>query len=139
MLVLDTPVLAALMQNQPDQRVVGWLDAQAPASVWTTTLTVAEVEASLAQVGDVAERGRLQGAFAAVLSDDLSGRVLAFDRAAASASAALAARERSTGRQLSTRDALIAGMVLARRGTLATREPERFTRMGVKALNPWRA
>ena len=139
MLVLDTSVLAALMQSEPDPRLVGWLDAQPPASVWTTTLTVAEVEAGFDRVADAEQRRRLAAAFAAVLADDLAGRVLAFDRSAATAAAVLTARERRAGRALATRDALVAGIVIARKGTLATGEAERFTRLGVKALDPWRA
>ena len=139
MLVLDTSVLAALMQSEPDPRLVGWLDAQPPASVWTTTLTVAEVEAGFDRVADAEQRRRLEEAFAAVLADDLAGRVLTFDRAAATAAAVLTARERRAGRALATRDALVAGIVMARKGTLATGEAERFTRLGVKALDPWRA
>lgn len=139
MLVLDTSVLAALMQSEADPRLVGWLDAQPPASVWTTTLTVAEVEAGFDRVADAEQRQRLAVAFAAVLADDLAGRVLAFDRAAATAAAVLTARERRAGRALATRDAFVAGIVIARKGTLATGEAERFTRLGVKALDPWRA
>ena len=33
MIVLDTNVLSALMQQQPDARVVAWLDRQAAESV----------------------------------------------------------------------------------------------------------
>ncbi len=139
MLVLDTSVLAALMQREPDPALIGWLDAQPHASVWTTTLTVAEVEASFAEVADAARRERLEAAFAAVLTDDLEGRVLVFDRAAAAAAAALTARERRAGRVLTTRDALVAGIVMARKGTLATGEAQRFTRLGVKTLDPWRS
>lgn len=139
MLVLDTPVLAALMQSEPDRAVVRWLDAQAPASIWTTTVTVAELEAGLAQVDDEARRARLEAAFAAVLSDDLGGRILAFDRPAAHEAAALAARERGAGRTLDTRDAWVAGIVLARKGTLATQGPRRFARLGIRTLDPWRA
>ncbi len=138
MLVLDTPVLAALMQSEPDAAVMRWLDAQAPASVWTTTVTVAELEAGLAQIDDDARRTRLEAAFAAVLSDDLGGRILAFDRPAAHEAAALSARERGAGRSLDTRDAWVAGIVLARRGTLATQAARRFARLGLRTLDPWR-
>jgi toxin FitB len=139
MLVLDTSVLAALMQSEPDPTLVRWLDAQPRTSVWTTTLTVAELEAHLAQVAERERRQRLQAAFDAVLADDLSGRVLAFDRAAATAAAGLSARERRAGRRLQTRDALIAGIVLARKATLATPDAERFERLGIRTLDPWHA
>jgi toxin FitB len=138
-IVLDTDVLAALMRRRPDAALVAWLDAQPSASVWTTTMTVAEVEAGLARLED-AGRGLMLGeAFAAVLSDDLAGRILAFDRVAATAAARLAAQERRAGRPLTTRDALVAGIVLARKARLATVATQHFERLGVPVVDPWQA
>lgn len=136
MLVLDTPVLAALMQSDSDERIVRWLDAQAPASVWTTTLTVAELLAGLEQLDDATLKARAQAAFGAVLSDDLGGRVLSFDQTAAQVAALVSADERRAGRTLETRDAFVAGIVIARRATLATLDTTRFARLGVRTVDP---
>jgi hypothetical protein len=44
MIVLDTNVLSALMQRQPDPVVVAWLDRQPSESVWITAITVFEIQ-----------------------------------------------------------------------------------------------
>ena len=40
MIILDTNVLSALMQQLPDPQVVVWLDQQPGESVWLTSITV---------------------------------------------------------------------------------------------------
>jgi len=38
MIILDTNVLSALMQQQPDPVVVNWLDAQAAEAIWISSI-----------------------------------------------------------------------------------------------------
>lgn len=42
MIVLDTNVLSALMQEQPEAVVIAWLDRQPAESIWTSSITVFE-------------------------------------------------------------------------------------------------
>jgi hypothetical protein len=48
MIVLDTHVLSALMQQQPDAQVVAWLDKQAAESIGISTVTLFEARYGLA-------------------------------------------------------------------------------------------
>lgn len=82
-------------------------------------------------------RRALESAFASVIEEDLGGRVLDFDRAAAAEAAQLATRRNSTGRTVDMRDTQIAGIALARRATLATRNVRRFDDPAVPVVNPW--
>ncbi len=43
MIIFDTNVLSALMQSQPDIRVVSWLDRQPSEAVWITTINLFEI------------------------------------------------------------------------------------------------
>ena len=43
MIVLDTNVLSAVLKSLPSGVVVGWLAAQDPRAVFTTTITQADV------------------------------------------------------------------------------------------------
>lgn len=47
MILLDTSVLSALMLRAPDPSVVTWLDAQPAESIWTTSITVFEIQTGL--------------------------------------------------------------------------------------------
>ncbi|HCS89118.1 MAG: PIN domain-containing protein [Thiohalocapsa sp. PB-PSB1] len=98
MVVLDTNVLSALMRDPPDDTVVTWLDGQPQESVWTTSITVFEVRFGLARMPSSRRRSNLEDAFEALIEDDLAGRVLSLDRAAADRAAQLAALREAAGR-----------------------------------------
>ena len=48
MIILDTNVLSALMQQQPDPVVVNWLDAQVAEAIWISSITLFEARYGLA-------------------------------------------------------------------------------------------
>lgn len=137
MTVLDTNVLSALMRTEPDPLVVGWLDRQPAESVWITSVTLFETRFGLALIAPGRRRKALETTFEQVLKEDLQNRVLDFDAFAAAEGAALAARRHKTGRPVDVRDTLIAGIVLARRATLATRNVKHFGDLDVPVVNPW--
>lgn len=137
MIILDTNVLSALMRDEPDAAVVTWLDAQPTESIWTTAITVFEVRTGLELLDPSRRRDRLESAFEQVLMVDLDERVLAFDTAAADAAGVLVAAAQRAGRSLEFRDSQIAGIALARRATLATRNVRHFKDLGARVVDPW--
>src|SRR5919108_3551234 len=126
MIILDTNVLSALMRAAPEMVVVDWLDRQSAESIWLTSITVFEAHLGIALL----PRGKRQRALAAALdrlvSEDLGNRVLDFDLNAALEAAALAATRQKAGRPVDMRDTQIAGIVLARRAILVTRNVKHF-------------
>lgn len=137
MILLDTNVLSALMLREPDPSVVTWLDAQPAESIWTTSITVFEIQTGLELLKTGRRRTRLEKAFEQLLSEELDGRVQSFDRAAALAAGTLAAARQRAGLSMEVRDVEIAGIALARRATLATRNIRHFTDLGVDLADPW--
>ena len=71
-----------------------------------------------------------------MLIEDLEGRVLDFDQGSAERAAALGA-ERQRARRVNFRDTQIAGIALARNGTLATRNTKHFADLSVPVINSW--
>jgi len=136
-ILLDTNVLSALMQNEPDPKVIGWLDAQPPESIWTTSVTVFEVRLGLEILAAGRRRRRLEETFAKVVEEDLENRIAPFDEPAAEAAASFAAERRSAGRPVEIRDVQIAGIAQARRATLATRNIRHFDGLGLQLVDPW--
>lgn len=137
MIILDTNVLSALMRTSPDPEVIAWLDEQSAESVWITSITEFESRMGLALLPSGRRRLALQASFERLLRDDLQGRVLAFDSDAAGESAVLAARRQRAGRPVDMRDTQIAGIALARRATLATRNVRHFDDLELAVVNPW--
>lgn len=139
MIVLDTNVLSALMRQAPDASVIAWLDRQPAESIWITSVTLFEARLGLALLPKGRRRQGLEAAFAHLLKDDLEERVLDFDSAAASEAASLAAERQKRGQPVDMRDTLIAGIALARRATLATRNVRHFRDLKVPVVDPWQA
>jgi len=139
MIILDTNVLSALMYTRPEAPVVAWLDRQPAESVWITTITLFEARLGLALLPTGRRRQTLEAAFARLLKEDLENRVLDFDSAAAAEAAALAAKRQKAGRPVDMRDTQIAGIALARRATLATRNVRHFGDLKIPIVDPWAA
>ncbi|HTR71052.1 MAG TPA: type II toxin-antitoxin system VapC family toxin [Mycobacteriales bacterium] len=137
MIILDTNVLSALMRDRPDAAVITWLDKQPAESIWTTAITVLEVRTGLELLRASRRRTQLESAFDELLRDDLDGRVLAFDTAAANAAGVAVAAAQRRGKSAEIRDYQIAGIALARRATLATRNGRHFEPLGVTVVDPW--
>ncbi len=137
MILLDTNVLSALMSATPDPVVIAWLDAHPPDDLWTTTITLFEVRFGLALLPVGSRRRVMEDAFEALISQDLGGRVAPFDRAAAESAAILAAQRRQAGRTVDFRDTQIAGIALARRASIATRNVRHFQDIDAPVIDPW--
>jgi len=139
MIILDTNVLSALMRTVPEAHVVAWLDRQPAESVWITSITLFEGYLGLALLPSGRRRRTLEAAFARLLQEDLENRVLDFDSAAATEAASLAAARQKNGRPVDLRDTQIAGIALARRATLATRNVRHFRDLRILIVDPWAA
>ena len=139
MIVLDTNVLSALMQRDFDAKAVAWLDGLPAESVWTTAITVFEVRFGIELLAAGRRRRRLEEAFVEALAEDFEGRILPFDQAAAEAAGSIAADRRRAGRTVEIRDMQIAGIVTARKATLATRNLQHFAELGLTLVDPWSA
>ncbi len=139
MIILDTNVLSALMRKVPEAAVVAWVDRQPAESVWITSITLFEARLGLALLPAGRRRQRLEAAFSQLLEEDLENRILDFDSAAAGEAACLAAERQKAGRPVDIRDTQIAGIALARRATLATRNLRHFADLKIPVVDPWTA
>lgn len=139
MIILDTNVLSALMQETPEASVIAWLDRQPAESVWITSITLFESRLGLALLPKGRRRQILELAFSRLLNEDLENRVLDFDSEAATQAALLAAERQKTGRSVDMRDTQIAGIALARHATLATRNVRHFGDLRIPVVDPWTA
>ena len=83
-------------------------------------------------------RALLLEAFEALL-DQLGHRIAPFDDEAADQATDLMALRQRKGRTVELRDTMIAGIVLARHATLATRKLVYFEDLSVTVIDPWAA
>ncbi len=139
MIVLDTNVVSeAFSRGGIDPRVLGWLNAQEPASLFLSTMVFAELWYGAHLVREPARREGLLQAIARVRGE-YEGRILAFGETAAEFYGRIAATRRLAGRPIETKDAMIAAICMAHDATLATRNVRDFAGLDLAVVNPFEA
>jgi predicted nucleic acid-binding protein len=136
-IVLDTNVLSETWRPAPAPRVMNWLRSQPMTALFTTTITEAELFYGIALLPDSKRRHALEAAVSLIFSEDLAGRVLPFDSAAAREYAAIAAARRRAGRPIAEADAQIAAIARSRGAAVATRNVEDFVGCEIAIVSPW--
>lgn len=137
MIILDTNVVSGLMRTPPDPVLIPWLDSQPRTSVWITAITVLEIKFGLDLMPDGRRAAALRTAFDRLVAEVLQRRIAPFDAAAASETASLMAARQRRGQPQELRDSMIAGITIARRATLATRNVRHFADLAETPVNPW--
>jgi predicted nucleic acid-binding protein len=138
MIILDTNVLSELMRPAPAPVVVEWLGGQPAGSLYTTSITQAEILHGLLLLPPGKRRSGLEAAATAMFAEDFGGRILPFDADAAPPYARIAWDRRRAGRPISHFDAQIAAIARATGAILATRNVGDFDGCVVKLVDPWR-
>lgn len=138
MIILDTNVLSALMRNVPDPSVASWIDRQPQSSIWTNSITILAIQTGLQIMPPGKKRVSLSEDFERLL-DRIDHRIAAFDEHAARLAAELTGLRQKQGRVGELRDTMIAGIVLAHRASLATRNTAHFSDISAPVVDPWTA
>ncbi len=137
MIVLDTNVVSEAMKPEPHPAVRAWLNDQAAATLYLSSVTLAELLFGIAAL----PAGKRKDMLAQAL-DGLMGlfrdRVLAFDADAARRYAELAVAARRDGRGFPTPDGYIAAIAVSRGFIVASRDTAPYEAAGVSVINPWK-
>ncbi len=121
----------------PDQQVIAWLDQQDPVTLFTTSITIAEIGYGLCALPQGKRRDYLESAFNQVLLDAFKHRILIFDEPAAHIYAKLMGHRKTTGRPLSILDGQIAAIAKINQMSLATRNTRDFFDCELNLINPF--
>jgi len=135
MIILDSNVLSELMRPKPEARVIAWLDRQPETSIWTTSVSVLEIRFGLQIMHAGRRRTMYTQGFEALL-DGIDHRIAPFDTPAAEHASSLMASRKIRGRPRELRDTMIAGLVLARHASLATRNILHFDDVSATLVDP---
>jgi predicted nucleic acid-binding protein len=138
-IILDTNVISACMLPSKNQVVVDWLNRQVIEDLWTTTVTLFELQYGIENLAAGTRRSELESAWQELASAVFDDRILAFDSRAARASAELAFRRKARRRIVDVRDTFIAGVAISRSATVATRNTRDFADAGIPLIDPWTA
>ncbi len=136
MIILDTNVISALMNDPLESKHVTWFDRQPESSISTTPISILEIQFELQSMAAGKRRTVVSQVFEIIVKE-MNGRIAVFDEDAARATASLMASRQKRGRVGELHDSIIAGIVLARRASLATRNLTRFGDISAAVVNPW--
>ena len=138
MIVLDTDVVSEMMRSTPSRVVVAWLGSRPLTEQHTTVITLAEVRYGIARLPQGRRRRELGGAADEVFAT-FGDRILPVDLDAAVRYGGIRDQRESAGTPISDMDALVASVCHANGATLATRNTDDFTGLGLDLVDPWDA
>ena len=137
MILLDTNVVSELMKAAPAHSVVFWISAQPESSLYTTSITQAEILHGIALLPSGKRRRAIEIAAQAMFAEEFKGRILGFGCDAALPYAHIAADRRRAGHPISNFDAQIAAIARSVGAAIATRNVADFSECRVELVNPW--
>jgi hypothetical protein len=138
MILLDTNVVSEGLRLRPDPNVRQWLDGQRPTDLFLCMPVLAELHYGTALLPDGARRIHLELAIKRI-EEAFAERTLLFDRAAAREYGRIVAQRDKLGRATGTMDGLIAAIAKVHGATIATRDVDGFTGIGLDVVNPFEA
>jgi predicted nucleic acid-binding protein len=107
--------------------------------LYTTSVNRAGILFGIAALPEGKRRVALMESVALMFDEDLAGRVLPFDAAAASQYARIVVSRSRAGTPIEAFDALIAATALIGGAAVATRDTGGFEGCGLIVINPWNA
>jgi toxin FitB len=135
-IILDTNIVSETLRPTPSTRVLEWMRSEPAPALFTTAITESELLYGVALLPE-GRRQSLESVIDLIFAEDLAGRVLPFDSAAAREFADIAASRRRAGRPISEADARIAAIARSRGAALATRNVEDFAGCRLELIDPW--
>src|SRR5271165_6406157 len=97
MIILDTNILSETLRPTPSTRVLEWMRSEPASALFTTAITESELLYGIALLPEGRRRQSLESVVGLIFVEDLVGRVLPFDSAAAREFADIAASRRRAG------------------------------------------
>lgn len=137
MFLLDTNVLSELQKRRPNPAVMQWFDEVPEVELFTSTITILEIE-----IGVLRLRHRGEGERAADISSWLRTQVIPTFAARIlhlTAEGALREAQMLVPGPVPERDAQIAAIAAEHGLTVVTRNEKDFRRLGVPVFNPFGA
>ena len=138
MILLDTNVLSELMRPRPSLPVIAWLKKQRYTTIFTTSITQAEILLGIELLPAGKRRDELAGDASALFEEEFTGRIFPFGSEEAVAYSRIRAHRRHAGRPISEADAQIAAIAQTKKATLATRNTADFEDCGIGLIDPWK-
>ena len=137
MILLDTNIVSAVMSATPPDHVIRWLNNRETATLYVSTITIAEIGYGIWILPEGTRRHDLEARFHHFIAAGFDQRIVSFDESAARIYPQVMSRRRAIGRPISALDGQIASIARAGRLTVATRNVKDFEECGVEIVDPF--
>lgn len=137
MILIDTNIISEMMKQSPSERVIAWLDQQNIMTLFTSTITVAEISYGLNVLPKGNRRTHLEEAFEKTINEVFDCRLLTFDEKAAYIYGKIMGCRKTLGQPLSLPDGQIAAIAVANNLAVATRNVRDFAHCELNIMNPF--
>ena len=137
MYILDTNILSELMRSAPNAQVVEWLNAQSVDAIYTTAITVSEMQYGVQKMPAGVRKSNLINAVDGLFNIDFADHILPFDVQSAFIYAKILTERELMGQPMSMADAQIAAIAISHHATLVTRNTKDFENIDVLIVNPF--
>ena len=135
--LLDTCVISESTRPRAAAKVIRWLDARAPESLFLSVVSVAELEQGIARVETAAHARKLETWLSESVLPQFESRVLDVDLSIARRWGRLLGSGKRRGQPPPVVDALLAATALEHELTLVTRNVAHFERFDLHVFDPW--
>lgn len=134
--LLDTCVLSEAVKNTPDQHVLNWLEARKAHELYTSAMTLGELQRGVIRLPESKRRTELSQWLLA-LETSFENRILSFDTNVARIWAQITVHAQANGKSMAAFDSIIAATAKAHDCILVTRNVRDFSHAGIEVFNPW--
>ncbi len=130
-------MISELIAKQANQRVLDWLDAQVPETLYLSVITIGEIAKGVSKMTASERKESLTNWLNETLPNRFQQRILSIDVSTMVLWGNLVGQLEQNGRPLPVMDSLIAAIALNNSLSLVTRNEKDFAGTGVVIVNPW--
>ncbi|MBC5795658.1 type II toxin-antitoxin system VapC family toxin [Sphaerospermopsis sp. LEGE 00249] len=135
--LLDTCLISELVAKQPNQKVLDWVDAQIPETLYLSVITIGEIARGICKLTPSKRKESLTTWLNETLPNRFEHRILTLDVSTMVLWGNLICQLEQNVRPLPAMDSLIAAIALQHSLSLVTRNEKDFAGTGVIIVNPW--
>jgi predicted nucleic acid-binding protein len=135
--LLDTCLISELVAKQPNQKVLDWVDAQVPETLYLSVITIGEIAKGICKLTPSKRKESLTTWLNETLPNRFEHRILTIDVSTMVLWGNLICQLEQNGRPLPAMDSLIVAIALQHSLSLVTRNEKDFAGTGVVIINPW--
>jgi predicted nucleic acid-binding protein len=135
--LLDTCVISELVAKNPSPKVVQWVDALTPDSLFLSVITIGEIQKGIQKLPSSQRKNQLESWLQDELLVRFRGQILRIDLEVMLTWGKLVSHLDASGQRMAAMDSLIAAIALHHNLVLVTRNEVDFKKPQVTLVNPW--